>query len=33
MSSLSGATLQKIRNGQKTFAVTPSLSAGEYMQR
>ena len=28
MSSLSGATLQKIRNGQKTFAVTPSLSAG-----
>ena len=28
MSSLNGATLQKIRNGQKTFAVTPSLPAG-----
>lgn len=28
MSSLKGANLQKIRNGVKTFAVTPSLPAG-----
>lgn len=28
MSNLRGANLQKIRNGKKTFAVTPSLPAG-----
>ena len=28
MTSLRGANLQKIRNGEKRYAVTPSLPAG-----